>query len=155
MTTFEFIKNNYQVDGRTKYFASVMRDTAGNIYSYGTHYPLAFKLGDLHIVNCRNVSSTTRRHTSWAMSALKDYKKIVINVDPDLNGIINTALSTGQQDIIKKALYLLEISVSAQVVKLHGRMEDKKRKDTQVYASMKSDLDYLMYAVEQLRKAQV
>lgn len=72
MTTKNWFKKNQRnEDGKTQYFASVMRDGA-NFYSYGHHYPLAIydKQNDVYYVNDAGYSPTTAKHIHWIKSAL-------------------------------------------------------------------------------------
>lgn len=50
-------------DGR-RYVASVLFD-GEKLYSYGTHYPLLFKVGEHLVCNDRGYSNTTARHISY------------------------------------------------------------------------------------------
>lgn len=58
-------------DGR-KYNSSILWDGT-TIYSYGVHYPLLFKVGNVWILNDRGYSNTTGKHISWAGS-FADYR---------------------------------------------------------------------------------
>lgn len=48
-----------------KYVASVLYD-GDTVYSYGTHYPLLFKVGSVWVCNDSGYSSSTGRHISYA-----------------------------------------------------------------------------------------
>lgn len=74
MTTREFI--GLCVRGnivKNRIVSSVIYNKATEvIYSYGSHYPLLFKIGGKWILNDRGYSATTSKHISWA-SAFADY----------------------------------------------------------------------------------
>jgi hypothetical protein len=93
MTNEQFIKT-FGTTGKAQYQGSLYRDNDGNIYSYGTHFPLLFAviLPDKTILVFKNIakySTTTAKHVSLARanhsvilrSPSFDYK----NVLADLN----------------------------------------------------------------------
>jgi hypothetical protein len=77
MTSKQFIadcvagKIKQPKDGR-KYNSSIMWD-GETVYSYGTHYPLLFKVAGVWVVNDRGYSNTTGKHISWA-GQFADYR---------------------------------------------------------------------------------
>ena len=50
------------------------------IYSYGYHFPIAYRVGDLVFFNVENYSNTTAKHKSLVLSSLgrnKGYRKLI------------------------------------------------------------------------------
>lgn len=66
MTTSQFIAENIgNLPKRDKQCSSVYQFTDGNFYSYGSHYPLLFKIGNLWLRNTQGYSASTAKHISW------------------------------------------------------------------------------------------
>lgn len=57
---------------REKSVSSIYYDGNDTIYSYGTHYPLLFKIAGKWFLNDRGYSNTTAKHIGWA-SRYADY----------------------------------------------------------------------------------
>lgn len=56
-----------------------MFSTGDIIYSYGTHWPIAVRIGDICYVNTSKTSVSTSKHTSYVKSALHMYKVVTLN----------------------------------------------------------------------------
>ena len=143
MTTAQFIERTYNTKndkwGRYGYdrrCSSVMTDKEGNVYSYGYHYPLLFRIGGLNFVNTTGYSNTTARHIHWARQAVSDY------IEVELNG---ARLPLTLEDI--------EAKLGAKVVTLKQQMDSKKRKDTQVYQSLEREYDETLAAYWRVKEA--
>lgn len=104
MTSFDFIKrciNGQQIKSRS--VASIYFD-GETIYSYGTHYPLLFKINNKWILNDRGYSATTGKHISWAGS-FNDYTMALPNFNNGKHDIDTIGKSiVDEQIIIKKRL---------------------------------------------------
>lgn len=127
MTTREFINNNFDVPSeRDRHCSSVFADYDGNIYSYGYHYPLLFRVKGLAIRNVRGYSNTTAKHINWT----RDISAVDVEVPRDfrLQGYTEDELL---QQLIKAQQDLLK--------EIRGLMFHKKRKDTQVYRQLEYD----------------
>jgi hypothetical protein len=129
MTTQQFIAREVarieagNVTGE-KRCASVVR-YGDRIYSYGTHYPLLFRVQDAHggtlwVCNNGGYSSTTGKHIAWAGG----YADILA----PLGGIGYGARAVDREDVIK--------AIQARIDRLQADMDSKKRKDTQVYRNL-------------------
>lgn len=67
MTTREFMRSRQGHNpSREVWCSSVKQSTNGDFYSYGSHYPLLFKVGSLWFVNDNGYSSSTSKHICWA-----------------------------------------------------------------------------------------
>jgi len=125
MTTAEFIKKTYNTTStRERFCSSVFTDYEGNVYSYGYHYPLLFKVEGLDILNVTGYSNTTAKHINWARQAVSN------PVEVELRG---ARLPLTLDDI--------EAKLGAKVVELHSQMQAKKRKDTQVYKHLEQEYE--------------
>lgn len=119
MTTQEFIKRKYQLDnGREQWCSSVLKDHEGNMYSYGYHYPLVFRINGLDFVNVRGYSSSTSKHILWARQAVPDAIPVKLPAGVRLREV-------GMSDILD--------FLRAEFKELTDEMAKKKRKDTYVY----------------------
>lgn len=125
MTSADFIRKYHGVnDGRERTLSSIYKDSKGNIYSYGPHYPLLFTIDGLDFVNSRGYSSTTGKHIAWAHRAT-DYTAISVELNrgerlfwPDMTlDIIIERLTATRQEI-------------------QDELNKKVRKDTQVAQSL-------------------
>lgn len=137
MTTQEFIRKAHEGTTTKEKCSSVFRD-GRDVYSYGYHYPLLFKVGGLTFINTSGYSNTTQRHILWAKQAV-DYQYIGVN----LHG---KRLST-------LTLEDIEVYIMSEIVKLNTEMESKKRKDTQVYRSLESEMKQQLAWLEEVRNA--
>ena len=138
MTTQEFIERKYQVDnGREQWCSSVLKDHEGNMYSYGYHYPLVFRINNLDFINTTGYSSTTGRHILWARRAVP--------------GAIEVKLPYG--------IRLREVGVSdihdclmKELEQLRVEMNNKRRKDTQVYRYLEQEAERVTQALLWVRE---
>lgn len=133
MTSLEFIEKEYCNDnGKSRYFASIYKDGNGNIYSYGTHYPLLFRVSGLNIVNTAGYSMTTAKHIGWAHRAA-NYDTISVELTRDDSYTISASYSTeaDKRRVIMAALDRMSNAVEAE-------MAAKKRKDTAIYAHLQA-----------------
>lgn len=141
MTTLEFIEKTFGAQSeRIKECSSVFTDRDGNVYSYGYHYPLLFKVGGLVFVNTTGYSSTTNRHIYWAKQAV-GYECVSVELNGDrLPGL---------------TLERIRELLGAQVVEAKAKMDAKKRKNTQVYAFLENQYQKVLAdynkVVEQLQ----
>lgn len=138
MTTAEFIKKTYNTEGNLwdwRKCSSVRTDGHGIVYSYGAHYPLAFRVAGLDFINTVGYSNTTQRHILWAKQAL-DYNYIGVDLwREDAQRIASTAYDENEKlDAILSALKRMQ-------TRLQTKMQEKKRKDTQVYANLQAQYD--------------
>lgn len=127
MTTKEFITNNFGVTGKEKTCSSVYKDGDGNIFSYGPHYPLLFKVDGVTVRNVRGYSPTTQRHIAWSrgVDAVDIEAPAYFRLNSD-HEAMKAQLIESQRDYIQG---------------LKDEMDGKKRKDTQVYKWLKFDHD--------------
>lgn len=124
MTSRDFIKKTYQVPSdRERHCSSVFTDYDGNVYSYGYHYPLLFRVGGLDFVNDRGYSVTTAKHIGWAHSAI-DYTGISVELPSHIRYPRDLTLED-----IRKMLFKQHTAITDQMLA-------KKRKDTQVYKQL-------------------
>jgi hypothetical protein len=117
MTTKQFIDDTFGVPSNTnRKCSSVFADTDGNIYSYGYHYPLLFKVDGLTFRNTSGYSTTTAKHISYCS------RFDAIDVELDVHDRL-------------RSLTLADIEERLEMMrdKLYGEMVIKKRKDTWVY----------------------
>lgn len=151
MTTREFIERTYNTvntkwgaHGYDRWCSSVKTDGNGIVYSYGSHYPLAFHVAGLDFINNAGYSVTTAKHISWAWQAV-GYHAIAVKLWSDEASVISFSGSTEEQKInaIKTAL-------KREYNDLYNQLKAKKRKDTQVYADLKSQLFRVHEFVQQV-----
>lgn len=126
MTSRDFIAKNFGVSSeRQRQCSSVFADNDGNIYSYGYHYPLLFKVEGLTFRNTRGYSATTGKHISWCYGF----------------GAIDVELEQGE----RKPLVLT--TIAARLVNMRSaivkQMDAKTRKDTAVYADLTRQLEQI------------
>lgn len=120
MTTAQFIARTYDTEAtRERFCSSVFTDYEGNVYSYGYHYPLLFKVEGLDILNVNGYSNTTAKHINWARQAVSN------PIEVELRG---ARLPLTLKDI--------QVKLGSQLVELKDQMDSKKRKDTQVYKQL-------------------
>jgi hypothetical protein len=120
MTSKEFIEREYLSAGREKSFSSIYKDSAGNIYSYGPHYPLLFRVDGIDYINVTGYSSTTAKHISWARSVEPDAVPVVLRRGDRL------PLTT--DDLLER--------LSEQREEIAIQMRQKVRKNTAVYKDL-------------------
>jgi hypothetical protein len=144
MTTRDFIAKTYGVESsRDRQCSSVFADMKGNIYSYGYHYPLLFKVCGKWYVNTAGYSVTTAKHIGWAWSAC-DYNAIGVELNRD---DVQTIARTYLDDEIK--LTTIKGALARQIGGIKAEMASKKRKDTMVYKFLELDLEKVQdYALE-------
>lgn len=128
MTTREFIAKTYGTEAtRDRQCSSVFTDNNGNVYSYGYHYPLLFKVAGHNFVNTTGYSTTTAKHINWAWSAV-DYNATAIELNRDDARVMSNTYMSEQQK-----LNTLELAALRMVERAQAECDSKKRKDTQVY----------------------
>lgn len=142
MTTAQFIAKTFNTTndkyGRYGYdraCSSVSTDRNGNVYSYGYHYPLAFRVEGLNFINTTGYSSTTAKHIAWARQAVPDY------IEVELKG-----------DRLPLTLDAIEARLGAKVVELHSEMQTKKRTDTQVYKHLEWSYDLALASYHRVKE---
>ena len=143
MTTRDFIARRYAVPGKEQWCSSVFADESGNIYSYGYHYPLAFRVRGLDFVNTAGYSNTTAKHMNWAWSAV-GYHAIGVKLGRD-----DVHVFTGGYDDEVK-FDRLTLALSREQQDLVRQMAVKKRKDTLVYQLLQHDHDRVLASLQQL-----
>lgn len=132
MTTAEFITKAFNGETRATKCSSVFKDGNNDVYSYGYHYPLLFRVKTaggttLNVRNCRGYSSTTIRHIAWSRG-----------VDAIDTHTLNTfRLTGGNSSIISE----LAKGQREYIASVQREMATKKRHDTQVYAWLQRKLD--------------
>lgn len=151
MTTREFIERTYNTTnekwGRYGYerrCSSVLTDRDGNVYSYGYHYPLAFKVAGLDFINTQGYSVTTAKHINWAWGAV-GYSAIGVKLWREDVNRFNSGDEDTRLDVILGALKREKSRIVDQMV----ARQMKGRTNTQVYASLSHDLERVN---ENLRK---
>lgn len=125
MRTAEWIGKNAGREGRQKFFSSVLKGSDGTIYSYGYHYPLLFKINNLWFVNRTGYSVTTSKHINWAYSA-SHYTAYGLKVPHQHEGPVTFSQAES---------WLLN-----EITELIVTMNNKRRKDTNVYLNLQRDL---------------
>lgn len=124
MTTREFITNAYH-NRKSGKCSSVFAEN-GDIYSYGYHYPLLFRVGGKTIRNVRGYSNTTQRHIMWS----RDVDAI------DIHAPYSFRLVGDDSAILRN----LRDGQKAYIASIEKAIAGKKRKDTQVYKCLQFDL---------------
>lgn len=130
------IENGYTM--HTKSHASIMV-SGTTIYSYGTHYPLLFRIPDKHgtmiwVRNNGGYSATTAKHIAYA-GPHRD-------IDAPIGGTRTSHEATTPAGVIK--------ALTARIESLAAEMASKKRKDTQVYKALESDHKYYSECLSRL-----
>lgn len=142
MTTQEFIEKEFANDnGKTRYFGSILKDANGNLYSYGRHYPLLFKVGNQTFRNTRGWSVSTGRHIRWT----RGIPAIDVELDNDATEIVNRSYKTDQE----KLEHIFRC-LSRQKADLFVQLDSKKRKDTWVYSNLMQQFDYVSQQLAQV-----
>lgn len=92
MKTQEFISQYAGLKPASpKYCSSVVLDSNGVFYSYGSHYPLAFNIDGVWFINAAGYSSSTGRHINWAKQALPNYNVVkLIGADYSKENVIKS-----------------------------------------------------------------
>lgn len=121
MTTRQFIQHEFgNADGKEKTCSSVLKDSVCNIYSYGYHYPLLFRINGTTFCNTRGYSSTTRKHISWCAGI--DAIDVELNYSEKLSSI---TLKTIEQRLL------------AMLNAKSKEMTAKKRTNTRIYRTLR------------------
>lgn len=159
MTTREFI-NKYAgiADGKVRECSSVFKDADGNIYSYGYHYPLIFKVGGLFIRNTSGYSNTTARHIQWTRDIdavdvpIRGCNQYSYNNSENAGRVpqmlYNRRYNDGASD--SDLLEAITADLYAARRELNREMAKKRRKDTQVYKWLEYQMDDLNKAIKQI-----
>lgn len=148
MTTAQFIQKTYNTTnerwgthGYDRWCSSVKTDKHGIVYSYGSHYPLAFHVKGLDFINTAGYSVTTSKHIGWAWQAV-GYHAIGVKLDRDEAQEISNEYITDDRKI--KAIQRALIRELTDIV---VEKTSKKRTDTQVYRGLEHEearvIDYL------------
>lgn len=135
MTTREFITKAFNGETKKRECSSVFADGNNDIYSYGYHYPLLFRVGGKTVRNVRGYSNTTARHIMWS----RDVEAI------DIHTLHGFRLTGDDASIIAELIK----GQKEYIASIERQMAAKKRKNTQVYEWLQFDLDR---ATENLRK---
>lgn len=134
MTTRDFITKNYNVIGDTRQCSSVMASTNGTIYSYGSHYPLAFQIEGLDFINESGYSNTTRRHIHWAKQAL-DYDYIGVELSRQDVSDFNAWNAT-----TRDKLTIMERALDRKARALIEELNAKTRRDTKLFRALETEV---------------
>ena len=154
MTTAEFIKKTYNTTndkwgkhGYDRWCSSVKTDKHGTVYSYGSHYPLAFHVAGLDFINEAGYSNTTSKHIGWARAAL-NYNYVGVKLNREEAVVIGNEYITDDNKLeaIKRALEREHSSIVEQ-------MTAKKRKDTQVYKNLEYEQARVMHELSKVNEA--
>ena len=146
MTTAEFIAKTYNTTAtRERRCSSVFTDYQGTVYSYGYHYPLAFRVAGLDFINEQGYSNTTAKHIAWARQAL-GYQYHGVKLWREDARVIADSYATDEQKlaVIKRALYREHASLIEQ-------MANKKRKNTQVYEHLMNEAARVTNTIKELQ----
>jgi hypothetical protein len=141
MTTRDFIARQFgNNDGKTRRCSSVVKDGQGDIYSYGTHYPLLFTLKGRTFINTAGYSFTTAKHINWAKQAC-EYQAIEVKLP-------HTFRLDGREDYNFKQV---QDCLIEQATELTMELARKKRKDTQVFRNLENELIEVSTSLEAIR----
>lgn len=143
MTSRQFIEKNFGVPlQKDRSGSSIWADNKGNIYSYGRHYPLLFKVNGITFRNTAGYSNTTSRHIGWC----RGFEAIDVQLSgcgqyswnhPENRDKVPYLLSMGaHDDTILKAIRKDLFNEHTRVTDL---MLSKKRKDTAIYKYLESE----------------
>lgn len=141
MTTQEFISKQFgNANGKAGHCSSVIKDGKGNIFSYGSHYPLLFKIGDKVFINTAGYSNTTSRHIAYAWRAV-NYQAIEVKL-----GYKTANAYTGRNNdayIIaasyttdEEKLAVIRAAQKRELDDLAEQLDAKKRRDTWVFSNL-------------------
>lgn len=131
---------------------SLMQDGHQNVYSYGIHYPLLFRVGDKVLLNDIGYSNTTSKHIGHARDVEPD--AIRVKLYPEREGYGSGYTHIGRMlwynddagDVLDEIIGGMQHHLSDLV----DKMEAKKRKDTQVYASIEHEFNQIAMAIVEL-----
>jgi len=134
---------------------SLKRDGHQNVYSYGIHYPLLFRVGDLTLLNDIGYSNSTSKHINLARGV--DSDAISVKLYPEREGYgsgythIGRMLWYGEGESSPETV-LDEIIGGMQhhLSDLYDKMDAKKRKNTQVYADLERQFDNIASAIAEM-----
>ena len=136
MTTRDFIARTFNTTStKERRCSSVFADQDGNIYSYGYHYPLLFKVAGHTFINAMGYSSSTGRHIDWAWQAV-DYDATPVKLSRDDVRVISDPECS---DATK--LETLAGTTARMVARAQQACDAKTRKDTRVYEYLQSVLE--------------
>lgn len=116
---------------KEKRSGNIYRDQAGNIFSYGSHYPLLFKVNSKWYVNEQGYSNTTARHISLA----RQFADISVKIP---NG---SSFSSDLSYDLKNAYKLLTGYLKDEIAGIEAEEKTTIRKKTQKYARIIIKLD--------------
>ena len=131
---------------------SLKVDSHQNVYSYGIHYPLLFRVGDKVLLNDIGYSNSTSKHINLASEVEPD--AIRVKLYPEREGY-----GSGYTHIGRMLWYNEDASaISDEIIgglqhhlsDLVDKLEAKKRKDTQVYASLEWEFNRIAQAIAEL-----
>lgn len=161
MTTREFINKNIGVPSpKDRQCSSVFADRSGNLYSYGYHYPLLFKVGNKLFRNVTGYSNSTAKHINWAgdnnaidvcLSGCNQYSwRNSENADKVPNLLYLRGYGDINGDLDQKLMQAIIADLKAEIADILERMNSKKRHDTQVYKMLENEMQH---AIKQLERA--
>lgn len=147
MTSAEFIQRQFGNDnGESKSLSSIYKDGKGNIYSYGRHYPLLFKVGELTFINRLGLgfSNSTAKHINWAAQADRTAISVWLSGcnmytwnNPENGNKVPALLSDHvYSDKTKELLRAVFADLEAELVDINKRISEKTRTDTKIYAAL-------------------
>lgn len=146
MTTREFIERTYNTTnerwgthGYDRWCSSVKTDKHGTVYSYGSHYPLAFHVAGLDFVNNTGYSNTTSKHINWAQQAIGYGNYINVKLNREEAQIVSSEYESDE-----KKLKAIQSALIRELTDITAQMKSKKRKDTQVYELLKNQQEILI-----------
>lgn len=131
---------------------SLKVDSHQNVYSYGIHYPLLFRVGDKVLLNDIGYSNSTAKHINLARGV--DSDAISVKLYPEREGYGSGYTHIGRMlwygdnpdNITDEIVGGLQHHLSD----LYDQMDTKKRKDTQVYAHLVWQFDKIASAIAEL-----
>lgn len=149
MTTRDFIRKTYNTTSdKERQCSSVFTDNIGTVYSYGYHYPLAFRVAGRDFVNTAGYSNTTAKHINWAWQAV-GYHAISVELNRDDARVISDSCSLKHEKLetIRQAIVRKHTEVTDQMLA-------KKRKDTWVYSDLQRQASELANSLAKVMWAQ-
>lgn len=151
MTSREFIAKQFgNADGKSKSLSSIYKDGNGQIYSYGHHYPLLFKIGELTFRNCSGYSSTTGKHIGWAggvepltidvwLSGCNQYTWNNPENGQKVPKLLSLQLYGSTPELEQALMTAVFADLEAELVDINKRIATKKRTNTAIYRSLISE----------------
>lgn len=131
---------------------SLYSDMYQNVYSYGIHYPLLFRVGSKVLINDIGYSNTTSKHINHAKNVEPD--AIRVKLYPERQGYtsgyshIGTLLAwNASEDQLVEAI---SGNMQHHLSDLFDQMDAKKRKDTQVYRHLEYQFDNIAQAIGEI-----